>query len=88
MVLGRLPKPYKFPSLERSQKRFPWTHKEVDLAPHPVAGLVLQVQNVEKFPQALDFERLGSSVNKQGTCFTAMKGDGGNNRFVQLELAA
>ena len=42
-----------FPSLDSCQKRFLWTHKEVDLAPHPVVGLVLQVGDTEKFPQAL-----------------------------------
>ena len=35
-----------------------WTHKEVDLAPHLVVGLVLQVGNTEKFPHALGFESL------------------------------
>ena len=31
-----MPEPCKFPSLDSCQKRFLWTHKEVDLAPHPV----------------------------------------------------
>ena len=30
----------KFPSLDSCQKTFPWTYKEVDVAPHPVVGLV------------------------------------------------
>jgi len=47
-----MPEPYKFPSLDSCQKRFPWTPKGVDLAPHPVAGLVLQVEGAEKFPHA------------------------------------
>ena len=34
-----------------------WTHKEDDLAPHPVVDLVLQVGDAENFPQALGFER-------------------------------
>ena len=42
--------------IESCQKRFLWTHKEVDLAPHLVVGLVLQVGNTEKFPHALGFE--------------------------------
>ena len=56
MVLERLSwrgtclKPCKFPSLDSFQKRFLWTHKEVDLAPHSVAGLLLQVGDAEKFP--------------------------------------
>ena len=32
-----------FPSLDSCRKRFLRTPKEVDLAPHPVVGLVLQV---------------------------------------------
>ena len=38
-----MPEPCKLQSLDSCQKRFLWTHKEVDLAPHPVVGLVLQV---------------------------------------------
>ena len=34
----------------------PWTHKEGDLALHPVVGFALQVGDVEKFPQALGFK--------------------------------
>ena len=40
------------------QKRFLWTNKELDLAPHPVVDLVLQVEDTEKFPHALGFESL------------------------------
>ena len=36
-----------------------WTHKGADFAPHPVIGLVLQVGDAEKFPQALGLESLG-----------------------------
>ena len=50
--------PCKFPSLDSRQKRFLWTHKEVDLAPHQVVGIVLKVGDAEKFPQALGFESL------------------------------
>ena len=48
----------KFLSLNSYLKRFLWTHWEVDLAPHPVVGLVLQVGDTEKFPQALGFKSL------------------------------
>ena len=48
----------KFPSHDNYQKRFLWTHKEVDLAPHPVVVLVLQVGDEEKIPQALGFKSL------------------------------
>ena len=86
MVLERLSwrvtsKLCKFRSLDSCQERFLWTHKEVDLAPHPVVGLVLvlQVGDAEKFPHALGFESLNLffRVSKQGLCFTAIEEDGG-----------
>ena len=57
--------PCKFPSLNSCQKRFLWTHKEVDLAPHPVVGLVLQVGDAEKFSQAFGFESLDLFFQRQ-----------------------
>ena len=42
-VASDMPEPCKSLSLGSRQKRFLWTHKEADLAPHPVVGLVLQV---------------------------------------------
>ena len=53
-----MPEPCKFPSLDSCQKRFPWTHKEADLAPHPAVGLVLQVGDAEKSPQIFGFKSL------------------------------
>ena len=53
-----MPEPYKFLSLDSCQKRFLWILKEVNLALHPVVGLVLQVGDAEKFPKALGFENL------------------------------
>ena len=53
-----MPEPCKFPSLDSCQKRFLWTHDQVDLAAHPVVDLVLQVGDTEKFPHALGFESL------------------------------
>ena len=53
-----LPEPCKFPPLDSYKKRFLWTHKDVDLAPHPVVGLVFQVGDTEKFSHALGFESL------------------------------
>ena len=41
VVACDMPEPCKFPSPDSCQKRFLWTHKEVELAPHPVIGLVL-----------------------------------------------
>ena len=51
----------KFPSPDSCQNRLLWTHKGDDLAPGPVDGLVLQVGDAEKFPQALRFENLNPS---------------------------
>ena len=47
--------PCKFPSLDNLQQRFLWIPEEVDHAPHSVIGLVFQVGNAGKFPQALGF---------------------------------
>ena len=49
--------PCKFPSPDCCQKRLLRTHKEVDLASHPVVGLVLQVGDAEEFqkPESLFF---------------------------------
>ena len=85
-----MPEPCKFPSLHSCQKPFLWTQKEVDLAPHPVVGLVLQVGDTEKFPQTLGFEAwilFFFRVSKQGPCFTAIEEDGGDKRLIELELA-
>ena len=54
-----MPNRCKSPSHDSCQNRFLWTHKGVDLAPHPVVGLVLHVGDAEtKFPQALGFKSL------------------------------
>ena len=95
MILERLswrvtcPNHCKFPSLDICQEGFQWTHKRVDLAPHPVVGLVLQEGDTEKFSRAPSSEGLDPFLraNKLGPCFTAIEEDGGNRRLVQLELA-
>ena len=51
-----MPQPCKFLSLDSCQMRFLWTHREADLALHPVVGLVPQVGDTEKFLHALGFE--------------------------------
>ena len=81
-----MPELCKFPSPDSCQKRFLWSHKEVDLAPHPVAGLVLQVRDADRFPRALGFESLGpfSRVSEQGPYFTAIEEDGSDKRLVGL----
>ena len=53
-----MPEQCKFLSLDSCQERFLWTHKEVDLAPHPDVNLALLVSDTEKFPRALGFESL------------------------------
>ena len=45
-------------SLDSCQKTFLWTHKEADLAPQPVVGLVLQVGDAKKVPPALGLKSL------------------------------
>ena len=81
-------KPCKILSLDNCLKRFLWTHKKVNLASHPVIGLVLQVGDGEKFPHALSFESLDPffRVSKQGTCFTAIEDNGGDKRLVEVLL--
>ena len=71
--------------LDSCQKRFLYTQKEVDLAPHPVVGLVLQVGDAEKFPQALGFESLDRfrRVSKRDPYLTAIEEDGGDKRLCQ-----
>ena len=53
VVACNMPEPCKCPSPHSCQKRSLWTHKGVDLPPHPVVGLVLHVRDAEKFLQAL-----------------------------------
>ena len=76
--------PCKFPSLNSCQKRFLLTHKEVDLAPYPMTGLVLREEDAEKCSQGLGFESLDPffGVSKQGPCFTATEGDVGDERLA------
>ena len=52
-------------SLDRCQKRFLWTHKEVDLALHPVIVLVFEVGDTEMFPWVLSFESLDPFLQGQ-----------------------
>ena len=62
MILERLswrvayPETCKFPSLDTCQKRFLWTHEEVDLVLRPVVCLVLKVEDTEMFQYALGFQ--------------------------------
>ena len=58
-----MPDPCKLPSLDSCQTSFLWAYKEVDLAPHPVVGLVLQVGDAEKLPQALGLSASASRIH-------------------------
>ena len=83
-----MPESCKFPSLDSCQKSFLWTHKEVDLAPQPVVGLVLQVRDVEKLRFRMHLVSKVSilffRVSKQGPCFTAIEEDGSDKKLVEL----
>ena len=81
-----MPEPCIFVFFDSCQKKFLWTHKRIDLALRPVVGLVLQVGDVEKIPQAFGFEGLDPllRVSKEGPHFTAIQEDGGNKRPVEL----
>ena len=58
--------------------------QEVDLAPHTVVGLVLQVENTEKFPHVRGFESLDLFLflffksRQAGFLFHSRRGDGGD----------
>ena len=58
-----MPEPCKFPSLDSCEKRFLWTQKEAELAPHPVISLVLPVGDTEKFCHVHGFESLDPSTS-------------------------
>ena len=74
---GDMPEPFKFPSLDSCQKRFLWTHKEADLALHPVVGLELQIGDAW----------ILFSISVYSPCFTAIEDNGSDKRLAQLELA-
>ena len=85
-------KPEPCKSLASCQKRFLCTHKEADLALHPVVGLVLHVGNAENFPRLLVskswiFFFFNSESASRIHVFTAIEENGGDKRLVQLELA-
>ena len=61
-----MPEPCKLPSLDSCKEVFLWTHNEVELAPHPVVGPVLQVGDAARFRLALVFESLDSFFQSQG----------------------
>ena len=82
-----MPESCKFSSLDSCQTRFLWTHKEDELAPHLVVGLVLQEGDTKKLSQAFVLESLDPFLraSKQGPCCTAIEGNGVDERLVLLE---
>lgn len=86
-VVRGVPEPCELSSLDSCQQRFLWADKGVDLAPHPVVGLLLQVGVAEKFPHVVGFESLDSffRVSKQDSCFTAVE-EGGGRRQLQNRI--
>ena len=75
VVARDMSEPCESPSLDSCEKRFLWVHRVVDVAPHPVVGLVFQVGDAEKFPQALGFDCLDPFQSKQaGSMFHSYRG--------------
>ena len=58
VVACSIPYPCEFPSLDSCQKRFLWAHEELELARHPVVGLVLLLGDAEKFPETVCLESM------------------------------
>ena len=63
--------------------------RSVDVVPHRVVGLALQVGDAEKFTRTIGFKSLDPfpKVSKQGPCLTAVEGDGSDKSLVQLKLS-
>ena len=76
---------FKCPSPASCQKRFLWTHKKVDLALHPVVGLVLQVEYTDTFSHALAFQSRDPFFSESASRVHVQE-DGGDKRLVALEL--
>ena len=72
VVAYDISEPCKFPSLDCCQKRFLWTHKEVDLAPHQSLVLYSKWKMQRGFLIHLVSTAwiLFFRVSKQGPCFT------------------
>ena len=88
--------PCKIPSLDSCQKKFLWIHKEVDLAPHPDVGLVLQAGDRRSFLVHLVSKAwifffslfFFSPVSMRGPCLTIVEEGGGDKRLSELESSA
>ena len=77
VVTYDMPEPCGFLSLDSCQKWFLSADEEANPAPHPVIGLVLYVEHMDTFPQALSLESpdpfLG--VSKQDLRLTTIEED-------------
>ena len=62
-------------------------YKAATIALHPVVGLVLQVRDAEKFPQALGFEGLIFFSGSRVSVSQPVEEDGGDKRLAELEIA-
>ena len=58
-----MPEPCKFLSLGGCQNSFLQANRVVDIAPHPVVGLVLHAGDVVKFSLALSLKSLDPQYN-------------------------
>ena len=64
--------------------------RSVDVVPHRVVGLALQVGDAEKFTRTIGFKSLDPflKVSKQGPCLTAVEEDEGDKKsLIQLKLS-
>ena len=79
-MVSDIPEPCEFPSLGSCQKRFIKSHKEVDLAPHPVVDLLLQVSDAGKFVLKQNL-RLYIYILTSFTCWRKKNGHLGQDLF-------
>ena len=78
--------PCKFPSLDCCQERFLWTHKVIDFVPYPAIGLVVQVGDTEKFPNACGFESLEPFIKSQNERFVGLLPQWTNVHCKKMDL--
>ena len=87
-----MPAPCKFPSLDSSQKRILWAHKEAVLNLHLIIWSYAQRRRCREVSSGTWSRKLGSlspflRVSMRGPCLRAIQEDGGDKWLVQLKLA-
>ena len=82
-----MPEPCKFLSFGSCHNTLLRIQKEVHLAPHQVAGLVLKVGDTEKFPHALGFERL-DPFSSESLCKNEENGRTNRPKTVKAFISA